>query len=106
MKYPGDQCQNSTQCYRGECTYSSVLKVNTCVAALKDATCSSHIDCNAGLFCLQKNLMQDGTCQPQIPIGKNCVVTSDICENNGLCMKGVCTRKRSLSVSQELENLG
>ncbi len=29
-----------------------------------------------------------------------------MCENNGLCYKGVCTRKRSLSVPTELENAG
>jgi len=70
---------------------------------MQNETCDSHIDCHAGLICSKPNPMESGTCQPQIKIGQNCSI-NDFCENNALCLKGVCVRKRSLNATSELEN--
>ena len=107
MKYPGDQCNQTEQCYRGTCIPSDKNPgLSICVVSTPiNGTCTWHIDCPPGLFCSLPNPLVDGTCQQQIKIGMNCSSQSEICENNAMCMGGVCTRKRSLNVTDVVENL-
>ena len=69
-----------------------------------NGTCTWDIDCPPGLFCYETDPLLDGTCQLQIKIGKNCS-ENDVCENNAMCMGGVCVRKRSLNVTDVVENM-
>lgn len=85
--YPGEFCNTAADCIQGTCTG------NICQSGAAGATCKTHLDCGAGLFCLS------GNCTALIGVGGACSDTT-LCQVGLICAAGNCTKIASIENNQ------
>lgn len=74
------QVSGSKCIFDQDCTLNNVCLNERCVGLSKNSTCTSHLDCNVGLYCNKKNI-----CTPQIQIGHTGCLEDANCVNSAGC---------------------
>lgn len=77
----GRKCLENYQCMSRNCDWSTGI----CMGKFANQTCSTHADCNAGLFCSYSNATKSSMCIPQLSEGKQCKDEYE-CQNNMGCV--------------------
>jgi len=88
-RYPGEYCENRTQCHSGECPE------NVCVGSKEGDPCQNHTQCDAELYCYDKKCKEpNGSCSLENKI---------LCKSNQVCNKGKCIDQGSLGKGLEAD---
>jgi len=95
--YPGEYCRNETECYSGICENGK------CKGQEEDKDCTKDIDCDPGLYCLEK------FCKKAIVndiYGKNQKCAANYVKNDNRCVKiGSIDNDKPASVSGACRSL-